>query len=130
MSSTPKLRVLAGPNGSGKSTLLDYLTDLSHRSGFPLGFVLNPDDLERELSQHGRLYLGNWAARATNPTFDEFVTAHPLYAQLEQPTPRLERASLVAPVGTKLGYFVPVICDYLRLKWLAARESFTFETVF
>ena len=130
MRSTPKLRVLAGPNGSGKSTLLDYLSELSHSQGFPLGFVLNPDEVEYELVRHHRLQLRAWGVRTDEAAIREFVEAHPLRPQLNLPLPRVERGTLVHDDGGGLGYYIPVLCDFLRTRWLKARESFTFETVF
>jgi len=128
--STPKLRVLAGPNGSGKSTLLDYLSELSHSQGFPLGFVLNPDDVERELVSHGRLHLGAWGVRADETAMREFIDAHPLRPRLKLPLPHLVQGALVHEGHGPLGYYIPVLCDFLRARWLQAHESFTFETVF
>ena len=29
----------------------------------------------------------------------------------------------------KLGYLIPVLCDFFRQRWIASGESFTFETV-
>lgn len=56
----PRMRMVAGPNGSGKTTLVDYLR---HTFSFPLGFYLNPDEVDRELAESGRFAFGNWGLR-------------------------------------------------------------------
>jgi len=121
--------MLAGPNGSGKSTLLAFLAELSLEQHFPLGFVLNPDDIERELTQAGRLYLGSWGVRDNETGLAKFVDAHPLRPRLTGPQPHVSGGALRATEGVPLGYFIPIVCDFLRRRWLEARESFTFETV-
>jgi predicted ABC-type ATPase len=128
--SNPKVRVIAGPNGSGKSTLLDLLSRLSLSEGFPLGFVLNPDELERELRIAGRVYLGTLGARFTDAELDAYIATHPLRDELVKPRPRVERGALVAATNAPAGYFTPMFCDFLREQWLRAGESFMFETVF
>jgi predicted ABC-type ATPase len=121
--------MLGGPNGSGKSTLLAYLTQLSRARQFPLGFTLNPDDIQRELSTNRKLYLGHWNIGATNEELQAFVSSHPLAPQLNAERPFVEAQSLIAPVSSDLGYFIPILSDFFRRRWLEARESFTFETV-
>jgi predicted ABC-type ATPase len=116
--------MIAGPNGSGKTTLLRGL-----RANFslPLGYCLNPDEVEREL-QAGRIYLG-WQSQIDEAALHEFVRSHPLGAKITGPLPSVRDNGLVAPPGYRAGYFTAILCDFLRNQWLATGESFTFETV-
>ena len=52
-----RLRMVGGPNGSGKSTFVEYLKDVLN---IPLGRVLNPDDLEKNLRTAGGSIFRNW----------------------------------------------------------------------
>jgi ABC-type branched-subunit amino acid transport system ATPase component len=122
----PKLRVLAGPNGSGKSTLFRHLRDTY---SFPLGYCLNPDEVERELTQFGRLYLGGWGLWLSDVTLASFVRSHGLAGRLQGTLPRADGNVLVAPKAFRAGYFTSIFCDLLRREWISKEESFTFETV-
>jgi predicted ABC-type ATPase len=118
--------MVAGPNGSGKSTLLNHL---SKNFSFPLGYCLNPDEIERELKLFGRLYLGGWGARVEEEALRSFVRSHGLSAQLTADLPAVRENVIVAGPNFQPGYFTAILCDFLRRQWLAAFESFTFETV-
>ena len=48
---TPRLRIFAGPNGSGKST---FKTMIRREL---LGIYINPDEIEKEISDRGFLDL-------------------------------------------------------------------------
>jgi len=61
--------MIAGPNGSGKSTLLDYLSKLASTKHFSLGFVQNPDALQKEIVETKRLYLGHLSVHTTDDEF-------------------------------------------------------------
>lgn len=43
----PRLRMIAGPNGSGKSTIKSILDPTL------LGIYINPDDIEKDIANHG-----------------------------------------------------------------------------
>jgi predicted ABC-type ATPase len=118
--------MLAGPNGSGKSTLFRHLRD---DFPFPFGYCLNPDELERELTKFGRLYLGGWGTSIDDARLVAFVRRHGLAKRIKGPLPRAEGNVLVAPKGYRAGYFTSILCDLLRREWMAKEESFTFETV-
>lgn len=51
-SSIPRLRMFAGPNGSGKSTFKSMIRKEL------LGVYINPDEIEKEISDRGFLDLG------------------------------------------------------------------------
>jgi predicted ABC-type ATPase len=122
----PKLRMLAGPNGSGKSTLFRSLRTVH---SFPFGYCLNPDEIDRELTMFGRLYLGGWGVQLSDAAIASFVRSHGLGRLLPDALPKVEGNALVAPKRYRTGYFISVLSDLLRREWMAKEESFTFETV-
>jgi predicted ABC-type ATPase len=72
------MRMVAGPNGSGKTTLLEYLR---HTFSFPLGYYLNPDEVDRELGASARLEFGSWGMRVEESVLNTFIANHPLNAR-------------------------------------------------
>lgn len=122
----PKLRMLAGPNGSGKSTLFNYLRAAF---SFPLGYCLNPDDIDRELVRAGRLYLGSWGLQLDEAALMAFVSGHGLAARLSGDIPTVRENALVVGKNYRPGYFTSIFSDLLRRQWMEREESFTFETV-
>jgi predicted ABC-type ATPase len=121
--------MLAGPNGSGKSTLFGYLEQISGEKGFHLGQVLNPDVLEQELADNRRVDLAAMGIGADNDELATYVREHALFKRLEGDLPTVEDGILVASEGYEPGYFIPVLCDLLRDRWMASARSFSFETV-
>jgi predicted ABC-type ATPase len=124
-----RLRMIGGPNGSGKSTLLDYLSKRAITDQFPLGFVQNPDAIEREIAGARRLFLGMWGVRASQESFSNFVRGHALFRQVHASVPTIIEDALVFGKVRRPGYLIPIICDFFRQQWIASGESFTFETV-
>lgn len=121
--------MVAGPNGSGKSTLLNWLTEQAPKQGFKLGDVLNPDLVQAELEGAGRLNFRSFGIRLTKRELESHVQRHPLRSQLRGDLPTVRGGTLVAPLNFKAGYFLPILSDFIRDKWMADRRSFTFETV-
>ena len=126
---TPRLRVIAGPNGSGKSTLLDYLATRSATGEFSLGHVLNPDAVERQLASTGSADISAWTAGIDEQEFAAFVGAHALAGHMPKDLPLVSGTTIKTRSKEPLGYFIPVLADFLRQHWLASGASFTFETV-
>jgi predicted ABC-type ATPase len=122
--------MIGGPNGSGKSTLLGYLSDRAAQDHFPLGFVQNPDAIQREIVASKRLYLGTWSIGTTSSEFSGFVAKHGLSSKiLPRNIPTIASDAMVFRSARQLGYMIPVLCDFFRQRWVARGESFTFETV-
>lgn len=125
--SVPRLRMFAGPNGSGKSTIKGVLPP-----GL-LGVYLNPDDIQKEITELGYLKLDRYEV---NTTREEILTFF-------QESTLLRRAQLVKQSshlwfddgklhfeGVEVNaYFASVAADFLRQKLLEKRVSFSFETV-
>jgi predicted ABC-type ATPase len=118
--------MIAGPNGSGKSTLLD---ELSKHPNLPLGHVLNPDLLEAQLRATGQMSFRAWDITTTQDLLLAFFEAHPLWPQIGHLPAKIHghRLELIQPL--KPGYFVAVLCDFMRRQWLQSGTTFTFETV-
>ncbi len=118
--------MVAGPNGSGKSTLVEQL-----RTGYsvPLGHNLNPDILERDLRDRGALSFSKWDVIVKESELRDFLQNHPLASR--SAVPEIVLKNNVLSVKTRLpgGYFAAILSNFLRKRWLAARASFTFETV-
>ncbi len=119
-----RLRMIAGPNGSGKTTLLNVLA-----KKFPLGFVLNPDQIESELLSTGRLDFSVWGLHVTQDEIDQFLRTHPLASKSAAFNIHIENNALLAGASILGGYFVAMLADFMRRRWLETGESFTFETV-
>lgn len=122
----PKLRVIAGPNGSGKTTLFEYLqSDFDFR----FGFILNPDDLDRRLSEAGMVDLDSWGISTTTSELQISIQNHALGKFDANQLPHVKDGKLVVPSGFKPGYLTIAIADFLRYTWLENGSSFSFETV-
>jgi predicted ABC-type ATPase len=55
----PRLRMFAGPNGSGKSTFKSIIRPEL------LGIYINPDEIEKEIREHGFLDLEGFQVKTT-----------------------------------------------------------------
>jgi hypothetical protein len=117
--------MIAGPNGSGKSTLLN---SLQQRYSLPLGYRLNPDEIEGEFWQSRRIYLG-WHTHLDDAVLHAFIRGHYLGRGLKGRLPTMDGNTLIAHRGFRCPYFAVILGDLFRLQWLASKESFTFETV-
>jgi hypothetical protein len=97
---------------------------------FPLGYCLNPDDIDRELALVGRFYLGGWGWLVEDAQLQAFVKSHALYPRLTGSIPRIDRSCLIADLPFERSYFTTIFCDFVRGRWMQSNESFLFETVF
>ena len=122
-----RLRMFAGPNGSGKSTIKSLIKPKL------LGLYVNPDDIEKAISQSGFLDLREFGIKTTQEEVQDFFSNSTL----------LEKADLIDEtfylrynqdhlsfhdIDTN-SYWASVTADFIRQKLLALRASFTFETV-
>lgn len=119
--------MFAGPNGSGKSVLKSYLPEPL------LGIYLNADEIENSVRTTGFLEIAALGVEATAdevlPFFhrSELLAARHLTASANRMT--YETGRLFFPPGVINSYLASVAADFLRRKLLAARRSFTLETV-
>lgn len=109
--------------------MLSELGRLSETEGFTLGFLLDPDEVERRLVDENGIRLDEWGLRFSNQELDSFVRAHDLFGRLTGESPSVEGDVLVAPSDFVPGYYTTIFCDFVRERWLQATASFTFETV-
>lgn len=123
----PRLRMFAGPNGSGKSTIKDMLPSQW------LGVYVNADEIEKAIRADGYLSLADFEVAADADELQAFLQASNLLAkagllsQVQQLT--LVDGRVVFGAVAVNSYWASVLADFIRHKLLAARISFTFETV-
>ncbi|GAA3981789.1 hypothetical protein [Hymenobacter antarcticus] len=127
-SATPRLRLFAGPNGSGKSALLDEL-----RGQFNLGVYVNADEIEKQLVRQRFLHLSDYQLAATQADFAAFLaggkTAVGAQTSQEIGLHIAENIVVMQPEAAVNSYVAATVADFLRHQLLAARLSFTFESV-
>lgn len=125
---TPRLRLFAGPNGSGKSALLDEL-----RGQFNLGVYVNADEIEKQLVRQRFLHLSDYQLAATQAEFAAFLaggkTAVGAQTSQEIGLHIAENIVVMQPEAAVNSYVAATVADFLRHQLLAARLSFTFESV-
>lgn len=123
----PRLRVFAGPNGSGKSTIKHDLPPEW------IGVYINADDMEKSIREQGCLALTEFEVTATQEELSDFLSRSSLLAKagLLAQAAQLQLVNGAVQFGAVEvnSYFASVLADFIRHKLLAARISFTFETV-
>ena len=118
--------MIAGPNGSGKTSLIRNVLATKE---VPLGRYVNADDIERSFHDAGELNLSFFGVASTSAELKNFIKSHPLGKSIVRNSISMRRNTLfVGKLGAS-GYLAAILADYLRRKWIAAAESFTFETV-
>ncbi len=119
--------MFAGPNGSGKSTIKSVIRPEL------LGFYINPDEIEAEITSRDFLDLNRYEISTTEQEILDFFSSSPLLEKADL----LDEASRLKFSDNKLSffevsvnaYFASVSSDFIRQKLLLAGKSFTFETV-
>jgi predicted ABC-type ATPase len=125
--SVPRLRVFAGPNGSGKSTIKGVLP------AEWLGVYINADEIEKTIRAQGYLGLSAFEVSGSDAELHGFLGNSTLLRKAGL----LVEAEKLQLIGDEIrfgsvavnSYFASVLADFIRHKLLAARISFTFETV-
>ena len=124
---TPRLRMFAGPNGSGKSTMKAQMRPEL------LEFYLNPDDIEAAIAANEFFDFSAWQIAFCESELREFLANSALLQRAGLTASaaelRLDEGKLTFAPGQINSYFASVIADFVRRKMVAARRSFTFETV-
>ena len=125
--SAPRMRMFAGPNGSGKSTIKAVLPPEW------LGVYVNADDIEQSIRRDGLLDVTSFGIdTSADEILDFFLQSNFLASaglldaagQL-----RFQDGHLHFGAVEVNSYFASVVGDFIRHKLLAAKVSFTFETV-
>lgn len=125
--SVPRLRIFAGPNGSGKSTIKEVLP------AEWLGVYVNADEIEKSIREQGCLCLSAFEVSASDVELREFLRNSTLLRKAGL----LDEAEQLQLIAGEIhfcsvavnSYFASVLADFIRHKLLAAKVSFTFETV-
>lgn len=123
----PRMRMFAGPNGSGKSTIKSVI------SPELLGIYINPDEIERDITEKGFL---DFSPFSIQPHPDE-VLEYFKNSQLLKKEGLIKLIHQFKSHDNKLffsdislnSYFAAVVADYIRHKLLEDNQTFTFETV-
>ena len=119
--------MFAGPNGSGKSVLKSYLPEPL------LGVYLNPDEIEAGIKKSGYADIHYFGIQTTK---EEMLSAFTGSKFLQEKgfskaalSLSFEEGRLYFPPGVGNSYFASVLADFIRVKLLQSRQTFTFETV-
>ena len=127
MSSPPRMRMFAGPNGSGKSTVKSVI-DASL-----LGFYINPDDIEKSIRDTLMYDLRELPIQTSKEEIVAFFKQSGLFPKIEHSVEIDKITYQSGIVGfqnlTINSYLSAIFADFLRHKFLEARQTFTFETV-
>ncbi len=123
----PRIRMFAGPNGSGKSTIKSMIDREL------IGIYINPDEMELEMRDRGFLDLAYYQVQTTREEILEFFSQ----AQLLKQADLMDEVDYLRFGDEKLifhdvevnSYFASVAADFIRMKLLELRKSFSFETV-
>jgi predicted ABC-type ATPase len=123
----PRLRMFAGPNGSGKSTLKDIL------KAEWLGVYINPDDMEKAIRQRGYLDFTQYELVVDERVLRGFLKnssllkKYHLLDDVDQLT--FSENKLYFNLLIVNSYHASVLSDFIRQELIAAKISFSFETV-
>ena len=124
-----RIRMFAGPNGSGKSTIKDYLLPRH------IGAYLNADELEKQLIRYQSFSLTEFHESLENQQLIEFLKSkkrkhnHEMVALLSAKPVILADGKIAFETEDINSYLAARIIDFIRLKFLELKISFTFETV-
>ena len=123
----PRLRVFAGPNGSGKSTLISQL-----QQHVNLYHIINPDDLLRSLERTRAIDLKAYEIRGNARDFSRFVESSTYGCDVKRQVlaAQVRPDQIEFPSAKINAHCVALLAAYLRDRLLAAKLSFTFESVF
>lgn len=127
---SPRLRMFAGPNGSGKSTIKAKIAKINKDW---LGVFINPDEIQAEIERSGFLNFGDFEIKTVEADLFEFLQNSSLLKRAKLLPKisklRFEENKLDFRVVSVNAYFASVAADFIRQKLVAARKSFSFETV-
>lgn len=119
--------MFAGPNGSGKSTLKRMIDERL------LGCYLNADDIEKHLGDRGAIDLSDFGLRSSAAQAVAYLRRSRFLqgasGALDQGALEAEGSVLRVGADASNSYFASVLVEFLRRELMAARQSFTFETV-
>lgn len=122
-----RIRMFAGPNGSGKSTLKASLEQNL------IGRYINPDEIEKKISEHGILDLLDYTIKTSKEDILDFFRNSSFLKQAglgdEALNLQFSDNKLIFNKVQVNAYFASVAADFIRHQLLGTCELFTFETV-
>ena len=123
----PRVRMFAGPNGSGKSIIKGKVHPRL------IGEYINPDEIERHISEQGHLDLHNYLLAVSAIELRAFLHDSSLIqnAGLQATVDTLHCSGGRIDINPEVvnSYLASAISDFLRQELVNARVSFSFETV-
>lgn len=123
----PRMRMFAGPNGSGKSTLKTIIRpDI-------VGMYINPDEIEKNISNNGNIDLNYYDISASTDEFLNFFDKSSLSKKTHYLTTenniKINDNKIIFSNIENNSYIASIIADFIRQKLIDNLRSFTFETV-
>ena len=131
MAKVKRVRIFAGPNGSGKSTLFTSIAEQ-----FNVGYFVNSDEIEKEISSKGFINLEAYGLNLTEEDLQLFKQEHDAVtliqkAEKEGHTIDIEiRENIIVDKSKKThSYEASLITAFLRKHLSAKGISYSFESV-
>ena len=131
MSKIKRLRVFAGPNGSGKSTLFSSIKDR-----FDVGFFVNSDIIEFEISQRGFINLSDYDLKLTQTDLDKFYLLPSSISLLSKSHAeghvieiKISKNVIVDKSRSTHSYEASLITSFIRHHLTQKGSSYSFESV-
>ncbi len=121
-----RLRIIAGPNGSGKTTLFN---EVRRYLGQKIGIWINADEIQREISNTGRLSLESYGIVNSEEAFKEFVQN--LNREEFNKNHFVVQENTIVYLGVNFdnSYEASVLAEFIRESLLEQGQSMVFETV-
>ena len=131
MQNKKRLRVFAGPNGSGKSTLFD-----AFKKRYDPGFLVNADELEKQLNSRGLIDLIPIGIKATQKDLEAFSKTSEAKSLLTRATGEgniidieIKENFIVDRTKETHSYEASFAASFIRWLLYKKNKSFSFETV-
>ena len=122
------MRVFAGPNGSGKSAVYNLV-----RQQYRIGYYVNADEIEKELSEKGFLQLADLGVYLSQTAFDKYLLSSPFLNKSKESSLGINlklKDNVLASAGTgSNSYEAAFVAELFRWEYLKNGLTFSFETV-
>jgi predicted ABC-type ATPase len=126
-----RLRIFAGPNGSGKSSLFSEFSQ-----NYNVGFFLNADILEKELSTKGFIDLNDYRLTLTQSDLDKFLLTKRAKSLIQKANDNhhtidifIKENMIVDKTKATHSYEGALISSFLRYYLQEMNYDYCFETV-
>lgn len=124
--------MIAGPNGSGKTTITDYLIGQK----YPMGYVLNPDKIEKGVASSKSFDFGKYKVKPYEDKLRDAIHKSCETGILKKYKDKkslqhfhIMRNRLFLKKSKIDSYLASFLTEYLRQLLIESKQSFTIETV-